>query len=100
MEREQRWPFPCVLEALHVASLPALMVVGLLWTSFSTGSSQSRPLDDFQKVRASGAGLVARFGDLYSQLGKWPVVGVLPFWSRNQWPVPAVVRDDSTSDRV
>jgi hypothetical protein len=37
---------------------------------------------------------VHKFGDLSLMTGKWPVVGHLENWDRNDWPMPKFIRND------
>lgn len=57
-------------------------------------------VDDVGSLRADDAILIAVFGDLGIKTGNWPIIGVLPSWDRNAWPVPAFVRKDVVSGRV
>ena len=40
------------------------------------------------------------FGDLGLIKGKWPVIGALPGWRREDWPMPVFGRRESLTDRV
>jgi hypothetical protein len=44
--------------------------------------------------------LVAKFGDLGLNRGRWPIIGALPDWRREAWPMPAFGRDELLSDRL
>jgi hypothetical protein len=46
------------------------------------------------ELRPSDAVLRVRFGDLGLIRGEWPVLGVLPSWSRSEWPMLQFVRRD------
>jgi hypothetical protein len=41
-----------------------------------------------------------RIGDLHLVDGKWPIIGLLPGWERNEWPMPDFLRRDELSDRA
>ena len=42
---------------------------------------------------------VKAFGDLRLLDGAWPVLGPLPGWRREEWPMPAFGRDESLTKR-
>jgi len=43
--------------------------------------------------------LVARFGDLFLQTGRWVELGTLPSWDRKEWPMPIFVREEMLTGR-
>jgi hypothetical protein len=43
--------------------------------------------------------LIAIFGDLGLIRGKWPVLGRLPGWRRQEWPMPAFGRHEQVTGR-
>lgn len=44
--------------------------------------------------------MVAKFGDLGLIRGMWPIIGGLPGWRREEWPMPAFGRDEQLSGRL
>lgn len=51
-------------------------------------------------LRAADAVLVVRFGDLYLIDKSWPIIGCLPTWRREEWPMPSFVRRDELSGKA
>jgi hypothetical protein len=61
----------------------------------------SRPASaELPDLRAEDAVAVERFGDLGLFDGSWPVLGSVPDWRRDDWPVPAFRRVDVVSGAV
>jgi hypothetical protein len=56
-------------------------------------------LSDVQDLEAVDNVLVAKFGDLGLIRGRWPIIGALPGWRREEWPMPAFGRDEQLSGR-
>lgn len=46
------------------------------------------------------AGLVQAFGDLGLLHGDWPVIGQLPSWRREDWPLPVFRREEPLTGRL
>jgi hypothetical protein len=42
----------------------------------------------------------ALIGDLYLIEGSWPILGSLPDWKREEWPIPLFLHRESLTDRV
>jgi hypothetical protein len=42
---------------------------------------------------------ILRFGDLGLIRGEWPVIGPLPGWNREEWPMPAFGRQQDLTGR-
>lgn len=56
-------------------------------------------LADIASLRPEDAIERLRFGDLYLLEGEWPVLGALPGWDRQLWPVPSFAHRDRLSGR-
>jgi hypothetical protein len=56
-------------------------------------------LGDVGELSAVDNVLVQVFGDLGLIRGKWPVVGALPGWLREEWPMPAFGRHEELTGR-
>ena len=56
-------------------------------------------LADLGEPHAVDNVLVAIFGDLGLIRGKWPIVGQLPAWRREEWPMPAFGRYEQLTGR-
>src|SRR5919198_2122853 len=52
------------------------------------------PLEDAKALRAEDAVLIRRFGDGELRGGGWPLLGQLPGWRREDWPLPDFFRVD------
>ncbi len=50
-------------------------------------------LQDVASLRAANAVLCTRFGDPNLVEGKWPILGQVPGWRRDAWPVPTFGRE-------
>ena len=57
-------------------------------------------LSHVKTLRPQNALLVCQFGDLSLVDGIWPIVGTLPSWSRNEWPVPAFSRTNALNRSI
>ena len=51
-------------------------------------------LDDVKSLRRQDAAKVWHVGDSHLMKGKWPLVGHLDSWERDEWPSPQFVRID------
>jgi len=60
----------------------------LLGYFFGPRYEQVPTLDAVRGLHPDAALLRAIFGDLGIQLGKWPLLGRLDTWHREQWPLP------------
>src|SRR5881392_968160 len=49
-------------------------------------------ISDVGELSHRSAGLIQIFGDLGLIRGTWPVLGQLPSWQREEWPMPAFGR--------
>jgi hypothetical protein len=49
-------------------------------------------LEELRALRPEQAVLVQRFGDLHLVDDKWPILGYLDGWRRDDWPMPAFGR--------
>jgi len=56
-----------------------------------------KAMDQFQEKDAVK---IHRFGDLGLINGEWPILGRLPLWNRNDWPMPAFMQVEPISNRV
>lgn len=56
-------------------------------------------LDEVARLEAVDNVLVQKFGDLGLIRGKWPVIGSLPEWRREGWPMPAFGRHEELTGR-
>lgn len=56
-------------------------------------------LDDVAQLEAVDHVLVQKFGDLNLIRGKWQVLGALPGWRREEWPMPAFGRHEALTGR-
>ncbi|MFC4138502.1 MULTISPECIES: Imm26 family immunity protein [unclassified Microbacterium] len=57
-------------------------------------------LDDVAGYDPSDAVLVGHHGDLSLLDSRWPILGKLPGWDRNLWPMPVFLRRETLSGRV
>ncbi len=55
--------------------------------------------DDLAAVGPKDAILIKSFGDLGLVRGEWPVIGQLPGWRREDWPMPAFGRQEPLTGR-
>lgn len=55
--------------------------------------------NDLATLRAADSIDVALFGDLGLIEGRWPVIGQLPAWRSEDWPVPSFGRIDAVSGK-
>src|SRR5205814_817557 len=51
-------------------------------------------LSEVEALSPENAAKVWRIGDTQLVKGKWPVIGILPSWKREKWPVPLFVEVD------
>ncbi len=56
-------------------------------------------LSDVHERTPGDALLIARVGDGHVRNGTWPIVGRQPGWSRDAWPLPRFIREDSLTGR-
>jgi Immunity protein 26 len=56
-------------------------------------------LSEVEDLEAVDNVLVQKFGDLGLIRGKWPLIGHLPGWRREQWPMPAFGRHEELTGR-
>jgi hypothetical protein len=56
-------------------------------------------LEELAALKASDADLVGKFGHLGLTKGKWPIIGRIPDWDRNDWPMPVFVRYEELTGR-
>lgn len=66
---------------------------------FGTRYDEPPDLSDVGELAAIDNVLVQRFGDLGLIRGTWPVVGRLPGWQREEWPMPAFGRREELTGR-
>lgn len=71
----------------------------LLAYFFGPRSERLPPLPHLGEVRALDAILVQRLGDVGLVDGDWPIIGHLPSWRREEWPMPAFGRHEELTDR-
>lgn len=57
-------------------------------------------LEDLAAISRADAVTIRRCGDLHLIDQRWPIIGQLPGWSRDRWPIPAFVREDPLLDDV
>lgn len=58
------------------------------------GPKLAKPEGTFGEVHAQGALLSGHCGDLGLLKGEWPLAGQLKDWSRGDWPLPILYRED------
>ena len=63
----------------------------LLGYFFTTVFRQCPNVETMPSLRAEEAARVIRFGDLGLLNGEWTVIGRLPEWQRDEWPMPAFI---------
>ncbi|KYH42966.1 immunity 26/phosphotriesterase HocA family protein [Branchiibius sp. NY16-3462-2] len=71
----------------------------LLGYFFGPRRDEIPSLTDVDDLAQGDALLVGRFGHLGLEQGRWPIVGRLANWSRDAWPMPALVRYEELSGR-
>jgi hypothetical protein len=54
-------------------------------------------VDGLEPTRAV---LVGKFGDPGLLEGMWPILGSVPEWNRDQWPMPPLIRVDEIEQRA
>ena len=57
-------------------------------------------LEDVQECRASDAVMVVFIQALHLFDGSWPVIGRLPNWKREEWPIPYFKREHGSPSGV
>jgi len=57
-------------------------------------------LAEFSLLRPNDAIRCLRLGDLGLINGEWPVIGELPEWRREEWPIPPYIRRNELSRRA
>ena len=62
---------------------------------FGERHEQLPQLSDISELSAADNVLIKIFGDLGLENQTWPVIGPLPQWRRENWPMPAFVRHAS-----
>jgi len=55
---------------------------------------------DFQNLRPEIAIWKVRIGDLHLMSGRWPIIGRIRNWNRNDWPMPKFIRRDPLTGRI
>jgi len=55
-------------------------------------------LSDVADLTSRSAIKIARVGDLGIIDGSWPIIGELPRWNRDDWPMPTFIRKDDLSN--
>jgi hypothetical protein len=63
----------------------------LLGYFFSTVFQQRPNVETMPPLRAKDAARIIRFGDLGLFNGEWTLVGRLPEWHRDEWPMPPFI---------
>lgn len=64
----------------------------LLGYFFGPRSLDPPPLARVRLLTPASAAMVCLFGHLDIRRGRWPLVGRLPEWDRDQWPMPKFIR--------
>lgn len=72
---------------------------GLLGYFFGPRYSEIPTLADAARMHTTDAIEALIFGDLDLLERKWPVLGTLPGWDRQQWPMPSFAGRDLVSGR-
>lgn len=72
----------------------------LLAYLFGPARQSVPPADDVKNLRPQDALRVARVGDLSLLDKTWPVIGQLPAWKREEWPMPPFVRRDDIAKKA
>lgn len=76
---------------------------GIVGYFFGPRQREVPHLTDAHGLAPIDAILIRRFGDLELIRGNWPILGRLPGWDRNVWPLPSFGRialDNSWATRV
>jgi hypothetical protein len=71
----------------------------VIFCYFFGGFMSSPTLEEVRSLSAPDALLVGRVGDLYLLKGRWPVLGTLEGWNRENWPMPIFRRVASLSSK-
>jgi hypothetical protein len=73
---------------------------GVVLGYFFRPRRDARPaMDQVGELRAADAVEVALFGDLGLIEGRWTVIGSLPGWEPEKWPIPDFGRIDAVSGK-
>lgn len=64
------------------------------------GPELARPEGSFGDIHAQEALLSGRCGDLGLVEGGWPLADQLKDWNRNDWPLPALYREDAEAQKA
>lgn len=70
------------------------VLLGYFW-----GKWDNLPELDSLSLTPQSTALVAKFGDLFLSDGKWPILGELSHWRREEWPMPLFVREEPFTGR-
>lgn len=73
---------------------------GLLGYFFGKKFESMPSKDVIVSLRPLEAIRVLKFGDLFLQKKKWPIVGSIENWDRKDWPMPDFVRKDDISKKA
>jgi Immunity protein 26 len=71
----------------------------LLGYFFGPRRAELPSLADVADLKAADAVFVAKFGHLGITQGKWPLLGRLEGWRREDWPMPVFVRYEELTGR-
>lgn len=71
----------------------------LLGYFFGPITTQPPEVSQVEQLSGQDAVLVGRFGDLHLKQGKWPIIGPIPDWSQELWPMPEFVRTEPITGR-
>lgn len=67
---------------------------------FGRRFGQPPETEEFRTIKADDAITVKTFGDLGLLRGDWPVIGRIPDWRREHWPMPAFGRTEPLTGRL
>jgi hypothetical protein len=73
---------------------------GVLGYFFGPRRTELPALSELTALSAGDSVLVQQFGDLSLIKREWPVIGHLPEWDREHWPMPAFGRHEELSGRA
>lgn len=73
---------------------------GVLGYFFGPRYSSVPAMDSISFLKPQQALKVLRFGDPFLLNGKWPIVGRVPNWHREDWPMPDFARKDDLSRKA
>lgn len=76
--------------------------IGSLTFGFFFGPARSTlpTIDDVRSLHPDDAVVAGRFGALGLRGGRWPVLGRLDDWDRDQWSMPPLIRHEADSGRT